>query len=153
MEWLLVFKALWVGPQVHQSTNWTPPTRGPSTGAIWKNSLFLGLYELVNKCTGPPYKHLPRSTSWGLTNERPWTEHVIWWSMRGLAKKSHGRGTNGRTSQLLDRISPVGQFGEKNYVSPFRSALPVRSRIKTSLILVSPCDTVCFLIMSCLINE
>ena len=55
-ERLLVFKALWVGPQVHQSSSWTPPMCGPSTGTIWNYSLFLGLYESVNECTSrtPP---------------------------------------------------------------------------------------------------
>ena len=57
---LLVFKALQVGPQMHQSTSQTPPTHGPSTGAISKNSLFLRLYKLVDKCTSPQVKHLPR---------------------------------------------------------------------------------------------
>ena len=37
----------------------TPPTHGPSTGAIWNNSWFLRLYKLVDKCTSPLVKHLP----------------------------------------------------------------------------------------------
>ena len=44
---------------MNQSTSRTPPKRGPSTGAIWKNSLFLRLYELVDECTSPLVKHLP----------------------------------------------------------------------------------------------
>ena len=46
-------KALWVGPQMHQSTS-------PPVGAIWNNSLFLRLYESVDKCTSPLVEHLPR---------------------------------------------------------------------------------------------
>ena len=60
LEQLLVFKALRVGPQMHQSISRTPPTHGPSTGAIWTNSLFLRLYGLVHKCTSPSVEHLPR---------------------------------------------------------------------------------------------
>ena len=56
----LVFKALWVGRQVHQSTSRTPPTHGRSMYAIQNNSLFLGLYESVEECTSPLVKHLPR---------------------------------------------------------------------------------------------
>ena len=47
-ERLLVLKALRVGPQMHQSSS-----LGPSTGAIWNNSLFLWLYESVDKGTSP----------------------------------------------------------------------------------------------------
>ena len=59
-ERLLVLKALWVRPQVHQCTSWTPPMHEPSTGAIWINSSCLGLYESVDECTSPPVKHRPR---------------------------------------------------------------------------------------------
>ena len=59
-ERLLVFKALRVGPQMHQSTSRTPPTRGPSQSAIWNNSLFLRLLKSVDECTSPLVKHLPR---------------------------------------------------------------------------------------------
>ena len=59
-EWLLVFKALQIGPQMHQSMSRAPPTCGPSTGAIWNNSLFLRLYESVDEYTSPLVKHLPR---------------------------------------------------------------------------------------------
>ena len=38
LEWLLVFKDLWVGQQMHQSNSLTPPICGPSMGAIWNNS-------------------------------------------------------------------------------------------------------------------
>ena len=58
-ERLLIFKAQRVGPQMHQSTSQTPPTCGSSTRAIWNNSLFLRLYELVDKCTSPLVEHLP----------------------------------------------------------------------------------------------
>ena len=60
LEQLLVFKALWVGWRGHQSTSRTPPTHGRSRYVIQNNSLFLGLYELVNECTNPPVEHLPR---------------------------------------------------------------------------------------------
>ena len=60
LEQLLVFKALRVGWQVHQSANRTPPTRGRSMYAIQNNFSFLGLYKMVDKCTSPPVKHLPR---------------------------------------------------------------------------------------------
>ena len=60
LEQLLVFKALWVGWRVHQSTSWTPLLRGQSMYAIQNSSLFLGLYELVDECTCPPVEHLPR---------------------------------------------------------------------------------------------
>ena len=56
---LLVFKALRIDPQMHQSTNQIPPTGGPSTGAIWYNSLFLTLFESVDECTSPLVEHLP----------------------------------------------------------------------------------------------
>ena len=59
-ERLLVFKALQVGPQMHQSTSQKPPTHGPSTGAIWNISLFLRLYVVVDECTSPLVKHLLR---------------------------------------------------------------------------------------------
>ena len=59
-EQLLVFKALQIGPQMHQSTSLTPRTRGPSTGAIWNNSSLLRLYKSVDECTSPQVKHLPR---------------------------------------------------------------------------------------------
>ena len=54
LEKLLVFKAIQVGWQVHQSTSRLPPTRGPSMFAIQNNYLFLGLYDLVDECTSPP---------------------------------------------------------------------------------------------------
>ena len=37
----------------------------------------------------------------GLTNERPWTDHVIWWLMRGLKINYIIK----RTSQLTERIT------------------------------------------------
>ena len=40
-ERLLVFKAIRVCQQMHQSTIWTLPTHGPCIGAICNNSLFL----------------------------------------------------------------------------------------------------------------
>ena len=55
----LWFLRLYECPQMHQSTSRTPPTRGPSMGAILNNSLFLRLYKSVNKCTNPLVKHLP----------------------------------------------------------------------------------------------
>ena len=58
-EQLLVYKALQVGPQMHQSTSRTPPTSGPSMGAIWNNSSFLRLYKSVDECTSLQVKHLP----------------------------------------------------------------------------------------------
>ena len=60
LKQLLLFKALRVGRQVHQSTSQTPPTHGRSMYAIQNNSSFLGLNELVNECTSPPVEHLPR---------------------------------------------------------------------------------------------
>ena len=84
------FKALQVGWQVHQATSRTPPTCGWSMNAIQnnsffralqvslqvqlpcmdnpcmqssKNSLFLGLYELVHECTSPPVEHLQRGNN------------------------------------------------------------------------------------------
>ena len=39
LEQLFVFKALWVGPKMHQSTSQTPPTHGRSMYAIQNNSL------------------------------------------------------------------------------------------------------------------
>ena len=59
-EWLLVLRALWVGPQIHQSTSQTPPTCEPSPGAIGNNSSFIRLYELVDECTSRLVKHLPQ---------------------------------------------------------------------------------------------
>ena len=59
-ERFLIIRALRVGPQMHQSTSQTPPMCGPSTGAIWNNSLFLRLNELVKMCTSPLVVHLPR---------------------------------------------------------------------------------------------
>ena len=44
---------------VAKYTSWTPLTCGPLTGAIWNDSLFLRLYESVDECTSPPFKHLP----------------------------------------------------------------------------------------------
>ena len=58
-ERLLIFKTLQVGPQMHQSTSLTPPTRGLSTGAIWNNCSFLRLYKLVDTCTSQLGEHLP----------------------------------------------------------------------------------------------
>ena len=48
------------GQRVHQFTSQTAPTRGRSMYAVQNNSLFLGLYELVDKCTSPLVEHLPR---------------------------------------------------------------------------------------------
>ena len=59
-EQLLVFKALQIGAQMHQSGSRTAPTRGPSTGVIWNNSSFLRLYKSVDECTSPIVEHLPR---------------------------------------------------------------------------------------------
>ena len=42
-----------------KATSQTPPTCGRSMYAIQNNFLFLGLYELVEKCKGPPVEHLP----------------------------------------------------------------------------------------------
>ena len=56
---LSIFKALWVGQRVHQSTSRTPPTGGRSMYAIQNNSFFLGLYELVDECTSSLVEHLP----------------------------------------------------------------------------------------------
>ena len=59
LEQLLIFKALSVCPQMHQSTSQTHPMHGHSTGAIWNNSSFLRLYKSVNECTSPIVEHLP----------------------------------------------------------------------------------------------
>ena len=50
------FKALRVGPQMHQLNT---VRCEPFMGAIWNNSLFLRLYESVDKCTSPLVEHLP----------------------------------------------------------------------------------------------
>ena len=123
-ERLLVFKALRVGPQMHQSTSPTPTTLGPSMGAIWKISLFLRLYDSVDECTSPLVEHLLRMDhhvcnpekllvfralrvgrvgQGGLTNERPRTDHVIWGQIRGLKKNCMGRGqTNTQRDTYTD---------------------------------------------------
>ena len=54
------FRALRVGQWVHKSTSQTPPTRGRSMYAIQNKSSFLGLSDLVDECTSPPFKDLPR---------------------------------------------------------------------------------------------
>ena len=55
----------------------------------------------------------------GLTNKRPQTDYVIRGPMRGLEQNHMGRGhqTDTQTLQLLDRIGPVGQFGENKVAS------------------------------------
>ena len=45
---------------MHQFTSQTPPTRWPSMGAIWNNSLFLRLYE----STSAPVHLLNTSHAW-----------------------------------------------------------------------------------------
>ena len=98
-ERLHVFKALRVGPQMHQSTSQTHPRRGPTTGAIWNNSSFLRLFKSIYECTSPLVEHLPcvdnpcmqskttpcfqGSTSWlmsalvhWLNTSHAWTIHI-----------------------------------------------------------------------------
>ena len=70
LEQLLVFQALRVSRQVHQSTSWTPPMRGQSMYAIQNNFSYLGLYKLVDECTRPSVEHLlcvddPQLRGWG----------------------------------------------------------------------------------------
>ena len=54
-----------------QSTSQTPLTHGPFMGAIWNNSSFLRLYELVDNCTSPLVWHLPH-----LPSSHMWRIHV-----------------------------------------------------------------------------
>ena len=90
----LCFKALRVGPQMHQPTSQTPPTRGPSNVAIWNNSLFLRVKRVdwrVHQSTNrtPPthgrsmYAIQNNSSFWGLYElvdecTCPLVKHIPW---------------------------------------------------------------------------
>ena len=83
-ERLLVFKALWVGPQVHQSTSWTPPTHGPSTGAVWKNFSF---YGSISWSTSAPVHQLNISHVWTIHVCNP-KQLIVFMALR-VGRRAH----------------------------------------------------------------
>ena len=74
------------------------------------------------------YFNFLRGGKAGLTNERPWTDHVISGPMRGLNNFFTGRGQHSdrQTLRLYDQLGQEGQFGENPAYGRHQLSRPVR---------------------------